>query len=196
MLAHPDDFMPFLPSITGEDSAGATEHDGLITESEFKKYCSNVAETGEWGGEPEVRCHAKHTFKADVQIQALSRAFSVPIHVIQSGPPTIVSHGGADDAFGGGLTPEQSAALGDRIVRISYHKRMYGLGEVNLPGDVGVFVADSSTTTPCAKLARRHRASLRIYGQQNGPDMLLWICRSWNKETSKKRIGQGEGKES
>lgn len=54
MLAHPDDFMPFLPSITGEDSAGATEHDGLITESDFKKYCSNVAETGEWGGEPEV----------------------------------------------------------------------------------------------------------------------------------------------
>jgi OTU domain-containing protein 6 len=54
MLAHPDDFMPFLPSITGEDSAGATEHDGLITEQEFKKYCSLVAETGEWGGEPEV----------------------------------------------------------------------------------------------------------------------------------------------
>ena len=54
MLAHPDDFMPFLPSITGEDSAGATEHDGLITDKEFKKYCSNVAETGEWGGEPEV----------------------------------------------------------------------------------------------------------------------------------------------
>jgi OTU domain-containing protein 6 len=53
MLAHPDDFIPFLPSITGEDSAGATD-DGLISEKDFKKYCKLVAETGEWGGEPEV----------------------------------------------------------------------------------------------------------------------------------------------
>lgn len=53
MLAHPDDFMPFLPSITGEDSAGATD-DGMMTPEQFQKYCSLVAETGEWGGEPEV----------------------------------------------------------------------------------------------------------------------------------------------
>ena len=53
MLAHPDDFMPFLPSVTGEDSAGALD-DGEITTKEFKKYCRLVAETGEWGGEPEV----------------------------------------------------------------------------------------------------------------------------------------------
>jgi OTU domain-containing protein 6 len=130
MLAHPDDFMPFLPSITGEDSAGATD-DGLMTEPQFKKYCSLVAETGEWGGEPEVRMDHRHGMKANAKIQALSRAYNVPIHVIQSGPPTIVSHGGSDDAFGGGLTPEQSAAQGDRVVRISYHKRMYGLGEVS-----------------------------------------------------------------
>ncbi|WVQ93878.1 hypothetical protein IAU59_000956 [Kwoniella sp. CBS 9459] len=114
MLSHPDDFMPFLPSITGEDSAGATD-DGVITEAGFKKYCQLVAETGEWGGEPEI--------------QALSRAFNVPIHVFQRGPPTVVSHGGTVDAFGGAMTPEQSAAAGDKVVRISYHKRMYGLGE-------------------------------------------------------------------
>ncbi|ORY31963.1 hypothetical protein BCR39DRAFT_524815 [Naematelia encephala] len=114
MLAHPDDFMPFLPSINGEDAAGATD-DGLITEKEFKSYCRNVEETGEWGGEPEI--------------QALSRHYNIPIHVIQRGPPTIVSHGGNNDTFGGVLTPEQSASQGDRVVRISYHKRMYGLGE-------------------------------------------------------------------
>ncbi|KAK8845333.1 hypothetical protein IAR55_006046 [Kwoniella newhampshirensis] len=114
MLAHPDEFMPFLPSITGEDSAGATD-DGMMTEKGFKKYCQLVAETGEWGGEPEI--------------QALSRAFDVPIHVFQRGPPTVVSHGGGDDAFGGAMTPEQSAAAGEKVVRISYHKRMYGLGE-------------------------------------------------------------------
>ncbi|ODO01807.1 OTU domain-containing protein 6B [Cryptococcus wingfieldii CBS 7118] len=114
MLDHPDDFMPFLPSITGEDSTGATD-DGVLTPEGYRKYCSMVANTGEWGGEPEL--------------QALSRAFSVPIHVIQRGPPTVVSHGGAEDTFGGASTAEQSNAAGERVVRISYHKRMYGLGE-------------------------------------------------------------------
>jgi OTU domain-containing protein 6 len=66
------------------------------------------------------------------QIQALSRAFQVPIHVIQRGPPTIVSHGGTADDFGGAMTPEKSAAQGEKVVRISYHRRMYGLGEVSL----------------------------------------------------------------
>lgn len=66
------------------------------------------------------------------QIQALSRAFKIPIHVIQRGPPTVVSHGGDEESFGGVMTPEQSATQGDRVVRISYHKRMYGLGEVSL----------------------------------------------------------------
>lgn len=115
MRSNPDEFRFFLPSVNGEDMAGATEHEGVMTEKEFEKYCSNVETTGEWGGEPEI--------------QALSRAFKVPIHVIQRGPPTIVSHGGMDDAFGGGLTPEQSRDQGDRVVRISYHRRMYGLGE-------------------------------------------------------------------
>lgn len=55
MLAHKDDFMPFLASIDGEDTAAAASHEGLMTEQEFTKYCFNVAETGEWGGEPEVR---------------------------------------------------------------------------------------------------------------------------------------------
>jgi len=54
MLDHPDDFMAFLPSVQGEDTAAATEHEGLMTEKEFSKYCKNVRETGEWGGEPEV----------------------------------------------------------------------------------------------------------------------------------------------
>lgn len=28
------------------------------------------------------------------------------------------------------MTPEQSASLGDKVIRITYHRRMYGLGEV------------------------------------------------------------------
>lgn len=54
MLAHSDEFRPFLPSIGGEDAVGATTHDGVMTEKEFKRYCKNVSDTGEWGGEPEV----------------------------------------------------------------------------------------------------------------------------------------------
>ncbi|CAK9786242.1 cysteine proteinase [Cutaneotrichosporon oleaginosum] len=114
MREHKDDFLPFLPSVDGEDMPGATD-DGIMNDAQFEEYCHRVEETGEWGGEPEI--------------QALSRAFNVPIHVIQRGPPTVVSHGGSEDAFGGAMDAKASAAAGERIVRITYHRRMYGLGE-------------------------------------------------------------------
>jgi OTU domain-containing protein 6 len=104
MLAHPDDFMPFLPSISGEDGTGATD-DGIMTPEQFEIYCRRIAETGEWGGEPEI--------------QALSRSFGVPIHVVQSGTPRIVVHEPVE------------APKGIKPVMISYHRRMYGLGEVS-----------------------------------------------------------------
>jgi OTU domain-containing protein 6 len=53
MRDHKDDFIAFLPSIGGEDTATATD-DGMMTDQGFEKYCRLVAETGEWGGEPEV----------------------------------------------------------------------------------------------------------------------------------------------
>lgn len=53
MREHKDDFIAFLPSVGGEDTAEATE-DGMMTDAGFEKYCRMVAETGEWGGEPEV----------------------------------------------------------------------------------------------------------------------------------------------
>jgi len=53
MREHKDDFIAFLPSIGGEDTAGATD-DGMMDDAGFEKYCRMVAETGEWGGEPEV----------------------------------------------------------------------------------------------------------------------------------------------
>jgi hypothetical protein len=53
MRDHKDDFIAFLPSVGGEDTAGATD-DGMMTDEGFSKYCRMVAETGEWGGEPEV----------------------------------------------------------------------------------------------------------------------------------------------
>ncbi|KAF8228211.1 cysteine proteinase [Tricholoma matsutake] len=104
MFSHPDDFIPFLPAV-GEDSGGADT--GLMTRDAFEQYCASVRDTALWGGEPEI--------------MALSRAYNIPIHVIQGGRPPIVM-------FNPSSAP--SAKVDDnRVLRISYHRRMYGLGE-------------------------------------------------------------------
>lgn len=107
MYAHQDDFLPFLPSLDGEDGAGSLDA-GLMTPAGFQQYCTTIRDTGMWGGEPEI--------------MALSRAYNVPIHVVQSGPPPIVKHS---------PIPGVDALPGTPIVFISYHRRMYGLGEVS-----------------------------------------------------------------
>ncbi|KZV91066.1 cysteine proteinase [Exidia glandulosa HHB12029] len=105
MYSHEDDFLPFLPSIEGEDGAGATSS-GLMTHQQFSSYCATIRDTGAWGGEPEI--------------QALSRAYKIPIFVVQAEKPHIVPH----------MPPAVTAEMGDpNVVRISYHRRMYGLGE-------------------------------------------------------------------
>lgn len=109
-----DAFMPFVASIHGEDMAGATD-DGMMTPSGYAEYCKRVAQSGDWGGE--------------IEIQALAKYYRVPIHVIQHGPPHIISHTAVDEGSGP-LTAEQAKQAGDKVVRISYHRRMYGLGEV------------------------------------------------------------------
>jgi len=110
IYTHPDDFLPFLPSIDGEDGVGATDT-GLITPRQFGMYCTSIRDTGVWGGEPEIL--------------ALSRAYRIPIHVVQSGTPPVVVHNptGAPD-HDDGLDGTK------KVARISYHRRLYGLGEV------------------------------------------------------------------
>jgi len=98
IFSHPDDFLPFLPPPAGAD--------GLMTPALFESYCLAIRDTAEWGGEPEIL--------------ALSRAYSVPIHVIQAGRPSVVVHDPHDPIN----------VNGKRVIRISYHRRMYGLGEV------------------------------------------------------------------
>ncbi|KAF9246557.1 hypothetical protein BU15DRAFT_40326 [Melanogaster broomeanus] len=105
---HPDDFIPFLPSICGEDGVGATEDTGLMNPQQFEQYCLTIRDTGAWGGEPEVL--------------ALSRTYNVPIQVIQGGIPSVVIHT-PDGNVTGNLGRDAKA------VRISFHRRMYGLGE-------------------------------------------------------------------
>lgn len=107
IYSHPEDFLPFLPSAEGEDGYGAGSA-GLMSPAEFEKYCKSIKDTAIWGGEPEIL--------------ALSRAFKVPIHVVQGGEPRIVVHEPTADGSPSDASP----------VRISYHRRMYGLGEVSL----------------------------------------------------------------
>lgn len=104
---HPNDFLPFLPSSEGEDGRGAST--GIMGPREFQLYCENVRASAMWGGQPELR--------------ALSRAFNVPIHVIQGTTPPIV----VQNPDGDPDTPYDEK----RVVRISYHRRMYGLGEAS-----------------------------------------------------------------
>lgn len=109
--SHPDDFLPFLPSSGGEDTIEAHEA-GLVNRAQFESYCKSVRETAAWGGEPEI--------------VALSRAFKVPIHVVQGGKPPIVVH----HPTGGETKP------GEPAVWISYHRKLYGLGEVSLDSGI------------------------------------------------------------
>ncbi|PVF95602.1 cysteine proteinase [Serendipita vermifera] len=107
MLANQDDFLPFLPSVEGEDGIGAT-NDGIMTPKQYQAYCASIRDTAAWGGEPEIL--------------ALSRAYNVPIHVIQAGRPPVVVHEPVE-----GMSDKPGA----KVVFISYHRRMYGLGEVS-----------------------------------------------------------------
>ncbi|KAI0928749.1 hypothetical protein AcW1_005904 [Taiwanofungus camphoratus] len=106
--SHPDAFLPFLPSSGGEDEVGATSNTGLMGRAEFDQYCATMRDTGAWGGEPEIL--------------ALSSAFNVPIHVVQGGTPSVVTHQPLGSSVKG-------HAADKNVVRISYHRKMYGLGE-------------------------------------------------------------------
>ena len=110
IYTHPDDFLPFLPSPEGEDGYGANSA-GLMSPQQFEQYCKSIQNTAVWGGEPEIL--------------ALSRAFNVPIHVIQGGQPEIVVHNPSEYP----IVPP---------ARISFHRRMYGLGEVSCPSDYSI----------------------------------------------------------
>jgi hypothetical protein len=81
-----------------------------MSPQEFEHYCASIRDTGIWGGEPEIL--------------ALSRAYNVPIHVVQGGKPPVVVHNPTVSSTDDQMT--------DKVVRISYHRRMYGLGEVSL----------------------------------------------------------------
>jgi OTU domain-containing protein 6 len=125
---HPADFLPFL---SGENDFSA----GVMSPRSFENYCAAIRDSAVWGGEPEIL--------------ALSRAFNIPIHVVQGASPGVVVHNPR-------RAPEEGDAMnkGTKVVRISYHRRMYGLGEVGftlmLISGCSLIEPAHSITTPCA----------------------------------------------
>ncbi|KAJ3525510.1 hypothetical protein NM688_g8393 [Phlebia brevispora] len=107
MQKHPDDFIPFIPSVDNSENDNA-----LMSLEEYERYCATIRDTAAWGGEPEIL--------------ALSKAYNVPIHVIQGATPHIVVHDPSDSTQS---HTQKNDKKSDQVVRISYHRRMYGLGE-------------------------------------------------------------------
>lgn len=112
---------------------------GMLSERGFRRYCERVRDSGEWGGEPEVstplfslpfvlvqRKLTNDPIHPCTQILALSRYYQIPIHVIQSNHPKIVAHS-PDPKARATLDPKSARKI--KAVRISYHRRLYGLGE-------------------------------------------------------------------
>ena len=123
----------------GEDSADG----GLMSPEELKDYCAKVRDTAVWGGEPEIT--------------ALANAYNVPIHVIQAATPHVVPH----NPSGNPPPPDDS-----RVLRISYHRRMYGLGEVStLPFLVNmcVFISRVALQLSAAEASHGLRRRLQVH---------------------------------
>ena len=100
MREHMDDFLPYLPA---EDEEGQGE--GLLTPEGYAKHCNNVESTSEWGSETELL--------------AISKSYKIPIKVVQANSP-IVNIGEGEEYYN-----DRSRVP----LMISYHRRMYGLGE-------------------------------------------------------------------
>ncbi|SAM83865.1 uncharacterized protein UBRO_05972 [Ustilago bromivora] len=107
MRTHPEQYKPFI-SDSDEQMAGIINPQAGTTNSEdaqdqhFQAYCHAVQNTAVWGGQPEIL--------------ALSRAFRTPIHIVQAGVPVLKV---GQEEFEDGRKP----------LFISYHRKMYGLGE-------------------------------------------------------------------
>lgn len=105
MRQHADEFMPFI-SDYDEQAAGVPGESGSGSaadpRSKYLAYCDAMETTAAWGGQPEIL--------------ALSKVLYTPIHIVQAGMPVVKI---GDDEF-----RERAPLL------ISYHIKMYGLGEV------------------------------------------------------------------
>lgn len=92
MLDNSDNFIPFLSNDQGD----------LMSDQEFKNYCTRIAKTKEWGGHLELTAIAQFTCK--------------PIHIFQADnrPPIVI---------------EPEIKTSRKPILLSFHKHLYHLGE-------------------------------------------------------------------
>ncbi|GAA5983500.1 hypothetical protein JCM10908_000310 [Rhodotorula pacifica] len=97
---HAADYMRTHPDDFLPFLPSEVDPENMMGPDEFRRYCDTVEKTAEWGGEPEIR--------------ALSLHYQAPVIVVQAGTD-MVEHG--------------SDFPRERAMLISYHRKMYGLGE-------------------------------------------------------------------
>lgn len=92
MLDNADDFIPFLLNDSGD----------LMTEADYKNYCSKIAKTKEWGGH--------------LELTAMSQLTNKPIHIFQAEnvKPIVI---------------EPKRRSDKKPILLSFHKHLYHLGE-------------------------------------------------------------------
>ena len=73
----------------------------MLTDAQFKTYCSDMETTSAWGGQVEIR--------------ALANVLKSPVEVIQAEGPAIV-------------VGEEFKDVSEGLV-VTYHRHMFGLGE-------------------------------------------------------------------
>ncbi|KAI8443202.1 hypothetical protein BY996DRAFT_7730757 [Phakopsora pachyrhizi] len=108
MRNNKDDFINHMIS-----SSDSSDENRLMSDEEFFEYCDRIARTAEWGGEPEI--------------MALSRHFKKTIHVIQAVGPILKFS--KPDQYISKQSNNKDQEEGDIVLRISYHRRAFGLGE-------------------------------------------------------------------
>ena len=151
IYTHPNDFLPFLPSVLGEDGLG-TSQAGIMGPREFEAYCATIRDTATWGGEPEIL--------------ALSKAYGISIHVVQGGSPPVVVH----DPTG---APRTDNLKDQKAVRVSYHRRMYGLGEVSPAFHVSTLCISWTMVTALQLTETKGRTTSNHQSDQEFPPMTL-----------------------
>ncbi|XP_064393536.1 deubiquitinase OTUD6B-like [Halichondria panicea] len=91
ILTHSDEFLPYLVDPNTGDQ---------FTQDTFLGYCEEIAHTAAWGGQ--------------LEIQALSHVYKVPVRVYQASAPVLTLGG---------------EAYTDTTLTLAYHHHEYGLGE-------------------------------------------------------------------
>lgn len=117
---HALEFAPFLPYEPADGYPEDEPNNETKVKAAVDKYCQRLSSTSAWGGHPELR--------------ALASTLGVPIMVYQAegdawrlAPDNEEGEGDAMVKGGGGL--KRRGDDGEGVLRLSFHRHYYALGE-------------------------------------------------------------------